>query len=216
MRHLLFSLLLAAGCDTVFRVDRVSDGDAASDAPSSDGAGDAPVDAPVDGPSVLTCDQSPVILRPTGVFELAWPDQYPASGTHLDKVIDAGGADGDATYIATAGDGQFELYTHLPLDPSVTVESVSFWARARLVAPAAQSVQLGPAFRVGSAVNWDDRALTTAWGDVMSDTYVTDPVTGLPWTVEAVNGTAFGVRKAYTERVLVTQIWATVACRSSD
>lgn len=191
------------GCDVAFRLDPV-------ELPPQ--RPDASIDAPTDAPTILTCATSPIILRPTGAYTEAWTEQVPSEGTHLDKVIDADGADEDASYIASNVDGQLDLYTHLPIDSAVSIVSVTVWARARLE-DIASSTQVGPAFFHGAMLEWDDVVVTSAWADHASNVYLVSPFTEKPWTVDEVNALTFGVRKAYaTHRVRVTQLWVSVAC----
>ena len=184
-------MLLAVGCDGVFGLTRVL--------------------PPPDAPTILDCTRTPIILRPSDISRLEWADQDPATGTHVDHVAESE-PDDDLTYIASKIDGQLDLYTHLPIASTVTIDSVTVWIRARNET-LPSSAQVGGAMQVGSALPWDDVYLGTAYSDLSSNVYATNPATNAPWTVDDVNGLSFGVRKAYSaDRVRVTQIWAAVAC----
>jgi hypothetical protein len=206
MRSLLAVLLLApGGCDFVFRIDRLG--------PPGDARPDVPIDAPIDAPTILTCAKSPIILRPTEIFLAAWADQYPATGNHLDQVIDDQGADEDATYIATAIDGELDLYGHVPIEAGVTIDLVSIGMRARLEEVSAPATEVATALRVDMNLYWDDRVVSSTWTDYSGALFSLNPATTQPWTVDEVNAMTFGVRKSYaTTRVRVTQVWATVVC----
>jgi hypothetical protein len=198
-------LLLLAACDAVFRLDRVE--------PPADAPPDASPDAPPDASTVLTCATGPIILLPTDDYSRVWTDQVPAGGTHADKVGDSV-PDDDASYIASMSDGQFDLYTHLPIANDVTIESVSFYVRARLATGTTPAPEVGTAWRVNGTPGWDDVTIGSTWADYTAALYNRKPGTTEPWTVADVNEMKLGVRKAYnTQRVLVTRVWAIVECR---
>jgi hypothetical protein len=190
-------MAVLSACDGVFGLTRVQP---------------PPPDVLIDAPTVLDCTTNPITLRPNGAQMAMWADQYPTAGTHLDKIADTT-ADDDLSYIASAFDGQLDLFTHVPLASTVRVESIVIWIRARTEV-LINSAQVGAAFLVSTGLKWDDLYIDSSWSEYSTGFYVTNPATNQPWTVDEVNALAFGVRKAYSDdRVRVTQIWATVACR---
>jgi hypothetical protein len=194
-------MLALQACDGVFGITRLKPP-----------LPDAPVDAAPDAPTMFECTESPIVLRPTGIDRASWVDQFPSMGTHLDHIAETK-PDDDDSYIASAFDGELDLFTHVPLASTVTIESVTVWARARIEGTVA-SPQLGVAFSTATTLEWDDVAVGMSWKDHSTATYTQNPATTQPWTVDEVNALTFGVRKAYSnERVRVTQIWAEVACR---
>jgi hypothetical protein len=199
----MLPLVLVTGCSRLFNLDPVE--------VAPDAVPDGPPDASPDAPTVLTCTTSPIVLLPVDDFQPVWSEQFPATGTHADKVRDVA-PDDDATYIASQTDGQFDLYTHLPLDSNVTIDSVTFWVRARLDAPV-MGRHVGTAWRVSNETGWDDVTVSATWADYTNAVYTTNPQTFGPWTVADVNEMMIGVRKSYNDyRVLVTRVWATVQC----
>ncbi len=201
----LLSVVVLAGCDGVFKLTRVD--------PPIDAAPDAPPDASIDAPTMVECKSSPIILRPDGNSTGAWRDQVPPTGAHVDKIWEEV-ADDDLSYIVTEADGVLELFTHVPAASTVKIDSVTIWVRAR-IEETSELPSVGPAFLPvpGPGLEWDDRYLMTSWTEISSGVYVNNPSTGMPWTVEELNATTFGVRKTYTTApVRVTQIWASVAC----
>jgi hypothetical protein len=201
-------LSILAGCDELFGLDQVRlAADAADVQPV-----DAPVDVMLDAPSILKCSAvGTITLVPTEPVTQNWADQVPATGSHLDKIAEEL-PDEDVTYIASASDGQLDLFAHAPIDGSTTIDSVTIWTRARLEG-SVSAAQVGAAFMVGNAFEWDDVTLTGAWSDFSSGIYTKSPATQQSWTVAEVNAMTFGVRKAYnTYRVRVTRVWAIVTC----
>jgi hypothetical protein len=201
-------LSMLSGCDELFGLDQVRLAADAADAPRIDAA----VDVMVDAPAILKCSPAGTItLLPTEPITQNWADQYPVTGSHLDKIAEVL-PDEDLTYIASASDGQLDLFAHMPIDGSTTIDSVTIWTRARLEG-AVSETQVGPAFMVGNKFEWDDVPISGVWNDFSSGIYTTSPVTLQGWTVAEVNSMTFGVRKAYnTYRVRVTRVWAIVAC----
>lgn len=198
--------LAGSGCDNVFALTPVK---LPIDAPP-----DSPPDAPPDAPTILRCDANPIVLRPTAVYQQNWAEQFPAGADRAETVADAS-PDEDASYIASAFDGQVDLFDHLPIADGVVVEDVTVWIRTRIDATLpTQAAQVGAAFNIDGRFEWDDVVSTEAWGNYSSLRYASNPKTTMAWTVGDVNRLRFGVRKAYaTHRVLVTQIWAEVACQ---
>ncbi len=196
------ALSLVSGCDKVFTLTPV-------ELPI-----DAPLDSPPDAPTILACDTNPIILRPTFVYQQSWAEQFPAGSSRAATVADHAGPDDDASYIASQFDGQTDLYEHVPVASDLVVTSVSVWVRARIDATQPTlATQVGAAFTIDGLFEWDDVSMTEAWGNYSSLRYVNNPKTGVAWTAADVNRLVFGVRKAYVNhRVLVTQIWAEVAC----
>jgi hypothetical protein len=195
------SLALTAGCDLLFQI-----------APTPEPRPDArTVDARLpDAASVLTCTPDGIVLRPTTGVSLMWETEAPASSAVQD-VADAT-PDDDATYIASMRDGASDLFGHLPIAESTSVDSVVIWARARAEQPPGFP-EIGIAIVSGPATPYDDRVITTSYSDYSGRLYALDPATNMRWTVPGVNSMVFGVRKSYADvTARVTQVWAVVAC----
>lgn len=198
-------VVASSGCDNVFTLTPVR---LPIDAPP-----DSPPDAPPDAPPILMCDVSPIILRPTSVVQETWAEQVPAGPSHAEIVADGDVPDDGASYLATSGDGQLDMYGHIPIHSGVVVAAVTVWVRARIdVTTPASSVEVAPALRIDAAYAHDDRTITETWSNRSGDRYATSLATGSAWTVDEVNRMVFGVRKSYFMRTLVTQVWASVEC----
>jgi hypothetical protein len=172
-----------------------------------------PTPTPTVAPVIFSDCSAPAILRPLSDAGLNnWDNRFPASGGHWDKV-DEPGSDGDATYISSTVDGDWDQFGHatLNLPAGATISGVTVFANGRYVTASSNNI-VAPALRVGSGFYWADRAITGSYSTV-SGSWTTNPATGAAWTLAEVNSALLAVRKSYQGAdVRVTQVWAQVDC----
>jgi len=143
-------------------------------------------------------------LVPTGTGdENGIISQSPSSGSHWDKVDDGPTHDGADTRIYQFSVTPYrDLYLlgDLPADAG-TIESITVNVVVKKGGGTCYSwtsIKTG-----GTVVDGDQVSPTTAWL-VYSTVYTTNPVTGLPWTVDDINSLQAGVKLRGADAYSVT------------
>ncbi len=113
----------------------------------------------------------------------------PLGGSHYENVDDAiGSPDDDTSYVYTSTDGALDNYDSPPfvLTGAIEIASVQQVVRAKLTTG---SGSIRPFIIVnGSATPGTPQAVTSSWV-TYTETWTTNPDTGLPWTQADVEGT---------------------------
>ena len=158
-------------------------------------------------------------LYPTSTILAGFPNQYPASGYHHDKVDDpAGTPDDDATEVYTSDADSttyYDRYGHTSYGGSGTIAYVEVTMRGLRVGPSAARGTLRGGFYIGTTYYTFGSTSAAVW-TTNAYTWYTNPATGLPWTASDISGlqlAIYGNSKLYGEayyQVYCTQIYMEV------
>lgn len=159
---------------------------------------------------------STVTLRPDATYMTVGWLQYPDDAAAYYLKVDEVSSDEDSTYIYNTAYALHEtahFYVETLTDAARTINSVTVYARIRATDDTiTKSIKLS---LVTSGITYSSSSSfpTTSYTNY-SNTWTTNPSTGLPWTVSDVNNAAFGVStyidNSCTAEVRVTQIWIVV------
>ena len=159
-----------------------------------------------------------ITLRPSAAGDLTEVDnQFPNSGEHWDKV-DEETADDDTTYIysSTSTTVKHDLY-NLPSAPvgMAEISDVTVWARCKKSTADFPLMNFTITLKTGTThAGSSAKILSDSWGN-FSNSWATNPETGVAWTVADINALQIGVSlkgttTAPTQYTLCTQVWVVI------